>query len=102
MEHGGPSDKNRHAGDLGNVIPDGDGVVTIDLVDLQIPLDGPNSIIGRSVVVSVMHDSRDGTPKLFVVVIEDITCPHPAILECCIHQKNVHLAHERPNATVEL
>lgn len=95
MEHGGPSDKNRHAGDLGNVIPDGDGVVTIDLVDLQIPLDGPNSIIGRSVVVSVMHDSRDGTPKLFVVVIEDI-------LECCIHQKNVHLAHERPNATVEL
>lgn len=58
-EHGGPSDENRHAGDLGNVIADESGKVTIDMVDNQIPLSGENSIIGRSVVVSTsMQTSR--------------------------------------------
>ncbi len=51
-EHGGPKDDNRHAGDLGNVVADSNGTVTLDIVDSQIPLTGPNSIVGRSVVVS--------------------------------------------------
>lgn len=51
-QHGGPKDDNRHAGDLGNVMANADGVVTVDIVDAQIPLEGPNSIVGRSVVVS--------------------------------------------------
>lgn len=52
-EHGGPEDENRHAGDLGNVVAGDDGVAKIDITDSQIPLEGPNSILGRSVVVSV-------------------------------------------------
>lgn len=55
-EHGGPTDANRHAGDLGNVVANGKGVAIVDITDSQIPLEGPNSIIGRSVVVSVMFE----------------------------------------------
>ena len=51
-DHGGPDDENRHAGDLGNVVAGDDGKVVVDIVDAQIPLEGPNSILGRSVVVS--------------------------------------------------
>ena len=50
-EHGGPADSERHAGDLGNIVADAAGKAVIDISDAQIPLTGPNSIIGRSVVV---------------------------------------------------
>jgi len=50
-EHGAPEDEIRHAGDLGNVIAGGDGVAKVSLKDIQIPLAGANSIIGRAVVV---------------------------------------------------
>ena len=50
-KHGGPGDDERHAGDLGNVEADASGVANINITDKQIPLTGPNSIIGRSVVV---------------------------------------------------
>ena len=49
--HGGPTDQDRHAGDLGNIVADDKGVAKVDITDDQIPLGGPNSIIGRSVVV---------------------------------------------------
>lgn len=55
-QHGGPADEDRHAGDLGNVVADEAGKVTVDIVDAQIPLTGPNSIIGRSVVVHADED----------------------------------------------
>lgn len=51
--HGGPEDEERHAGDLGNITANSSGEATVDITDKQIPLCGPNSIIGRSVVVSV-------------------------------------------------
>jgi len=51
LTHGAPGDKERHAGDLGNVEADADGVAKINISDEQIPLSGPNSIIGRTVVV---------------------------------------------------
>lgn len=53
-EHGGPADSERHAGDLGNIVADESGTANIDMTDAQIPLDGPNSIIGRSVVVKLI------------------------------------------------
>ncbi|KAH9688509.1 Superoxide dismutase (Cu-Zn) 4A [Citrus sinensis] len=51
-EHGAPEDDNRHAGDLGNV---------------NIPLSGPNSIIGRAVVVHADPDDlgKDAKRGLF-------------------------------------
>ncbi|KAF5192669.1 Superoxide dismutase [Cu-Zn] [Thalictrum thalictroides] len=55
-EHGAPQDENRHAGDLGNVTVGNDGTVNLNIVDCQIPLTGPNSIIGRAVVVHADPD----------------------------------------------
>ncbi len=49
-KHGAPTDEERHAGDLGNIEAGADGVAKIDITDAQIPLEGPNSIIGRAVV----------------------------------------------------
>ncbi|XP_074339637.1 superoxide dismutase [Cu-Zn]-like isoform X1 [Apium graveolens] len=55
-EHGAPEDENRHAGDLGNVTVGEDGTASFTIVDKQIPLTGPGSIIGRAVVVHADPD----------------------------------------------
>ncbi|KAB1995909.1 hypothetical protein E1A91_D13G197400v1 [Gossypium mustelinum] len=55
-EHGAPEDENRHAGDLGNVTVGDDGCASFSIADKQIPLTGPNSIIGRAVVVHADPD----------------------------------------------
>lgn len=55
-QHGGPADENRHAGDLGNVVAGDDKIAKVDIKDKQIPLTGPNSIIGRTVVVHAGED----------------------------------------------
>jgi Cu-Zn family superoxide dismutase len=55
-EHGAPEDTIRHAGDLGNITAGEDGVAEVSLKDLQIPLTGVNSIIGRAVVVHADPD----------------------------------------------
>ena len=54
--HGGPKDKERHVGDLGNIEPDSNGEVNKTIYDKLIKLSGKNSIIGRSVVI---HEDRD-------------------------------------------
>ncbi|CAK7340851.1 unnamed protein product [Dovyalis caffra] len=59
-EHGAPADENRHAGDLGNITAGDDGTATFTIIDGQIPLTGPNSIVGRAVVV---HSDPDDLGK---------------------------------------
>uniref|UniRef100_D0V5H6 Superoxide dismutase [Cu-Zn] n=1 Tax=Musa formosana TaxID=399792 RepID=D0V5H6_9LILI len=54
--HGAPRDEERHAGDLGNIVANQDGVAEVYLKDLQDPLCGPNSILGRAVVVHADPD----------------------------------------------
>jgi len=51
--HGGPLDAERHAGDLGNVAADGNGIIDETLSDSVITLDGASdfSVVGRSVVL---------------------------------------------------
>eukprot|EP00252_Welwitschia_mirabilis_P017166 TRINITY_DN38088_c0_g1_i1.p1 TRINITY_DN38088_c0_g1~~TRINITY_DN38088_c0_g1_i1.p1 ORF type:complete len:160 (+),score=34.60 TRINITY_DN38088_c0_g1_i1:72-551(+) len=56
MEHGAPEDDIRHAGDLGNVSAEDNGIAEILIQDYQIPLKGPHSIIGRAVVVHADPD----------------------------------------------
>ncbi|KAL3694264.1 hypothetical protein R1sor_007915 [Riccia sorocarpa] len=58
--HGAPEDEVRHAGDLGNVIAGDDGKVEVTITDKQIPLSGPQSIIGRAFVV---HEGVDDLGK---------------------------------------
>uniref|UniRef100_UPI001CB90E16 superoxide dismutase [Cu-Zn], chloroplastic n=1 Tax=Erigeron canadensis TaxID=72917 RepID=UPI001CB90E16 len=54
--HGAPEDENRHAGDLGNIIANADGVAEATIVDNQIPLTGPNAVVGRAFVVHELAD----------------------------------------------
>jgi len=55
-KHGGPTDSERHVGDLGNVKSDSNGVITLDISDNLISLIGPQSIIGRTVVIHAGTD----------------------------------------------
>ncbi|KAG8190853.1 hypothetical protein JTE90_028347 [Oedothorax gibbosus] len=55
-QHGAPMDENRHVGDLGNIEALSDGVARIDIVDPQLRLCGPLSIMGRAIVVHALQD----------------------------------------------
>ncbi|CAG8581237.1 3024_t:CDS:2 [Dentiscutata erythropus] len=55
--HGAPTDENRHLGDLGNLTASKDGIAKTQIKDNHITLTGPNSVIGRTIVVH--YDSDD-------------------------------------------
>ncbi len=63
MPHGGPMDAKRHVGDLGNIIADTNGTAVINMVDTVIALQGPHSIIGRSVIVHAGEDDLTSQPS---------------------------------------
>jgi len=59
--HGGPKSKNRHVGDLGNIITDKNGKCKMKLIDRMIKLDNSkSSIVGRAVVI---HNNEDDLGK---------------------------------------
>ena len=60
--HGGPMDMSRHMGDMGNLVADESGKAHLEYVDAIIKLNGPNSIIGRSVVVHKGEDDLKSQP----------------------------------------
>ena len=61
--HGGPESEHRHAGDLGNLSADAQGVAIVDRVAPLIQIDGPDSIIGRSVIVHADPDDLTSQPS---------------------------------------
>ncbi|VDK48206.1 unnamed protein product [Anisakis simplex] len=58
--HGGPNDLRRHVGDLGNIIANENGEVTLDETYDDLTLSGPHSIIGRAIVI---HEGADDLGK---------------------------------------
>lgn len=54
--HGGPDSFIRHAGDLGNVVADSKGNAHYERVDAVIQLNGPQTVVGRSIIV---HEKED-------------------------------------------
>ncbi|KAF9816342.1 hypothetical protein IEO21_04095 [Rhodonia placenta] len=56
LTHGAPSDVTRHAGDLGNILSDGEGVALFSIEDSVISLNGPTSVVGRAIV---LHTGTD-------------------------------------------
>lgn len=54
--HGKPADENRHVGDLGNIEANDQGVAEVDIEDTVISLDGPQTIVGRAIVVHAGED----------------------------------------------
>lgn len=61
-KHGGPDSEERHAGDLGNLDADKSGFAHYDRVDTVISLQGPNSIIGKSIVIHADEDDLKTDP----------------------------------------
>lgn len=57
VAHGARSDTVRHVGDLGNIETDGDGVADFEFEDAVIGLNGPFSIIGRTLMVHAVRIS---------------------------------------------
>ncbi|KAI6789586.1 Superoxide dismutase [Hortaea werneckii] len=54
--HGAPSDSERHVGDLGNFKTDGQGNAQGSVTDKLVKLIGPESVLGRTVVVHAGTD----------------------------------------------
>ncbi len=60
--HAGPHDAQRHTGDLGNLTAGADGVATVEYVDPRASFDGPNSVLGRGVIVHANADDFKTQP----------------------------------------
>lgn len=60
--HGAPADSASHKGDMGNLAADAKGVAHLEWTDTHISLSGPNSIIGRAVVVHEKEDDLKSQP----------------------------------------
>ena len=63
MPHGGPDSPKRHVGDLGNIKADSTGKAMYKRLDTMIALSGPNSIIGRSVILHAKADDLKTQPS---------------------------------------
>jgi Cu-Zn family superoxide dismutase len=62
MPHGGPTDAKRHVGDLGNIEADKNGKAVVKMTDKVIQLQGPSSIVGRSVIIHAGVDDLKTQP----------------------------------------
>jgi Cu-Zn family superoxide dismutase len=56
MPHGAPEASMRHVGDFGNLVADASGKARLERIDQHLTFQGPNSIIGRAMIV---HEKRD-------------------------------------------
>ena len=72
-KHGGPNDKERHVGDLGNITANKDGICKKTFTDKIIKLKGKNNIIGRCVVIHAGEDDlgKGGLDKNGNIIDED-------------------------------
>jgi Cu-Zn family superoxide dismutase len=61
--HGGPDSAERHVGDLGNLEANASGFAHYDRVDKVISLNGPDSIIGKSVLLHEDPDDLTSDPS---------------------------------------
>ena len=59
--HGGPMAEERHVGDMGNITADKNGVASNERIDKKMTLMGPESVIGRAIIV---HAGKDDLPGL--------------------------------------
>ena len=62
--HGAPENPpaQRHAGDLGNLDANAEGKAHYEMVDQVLSLGGPNSIVGKSVIVHAQPDDLSTQP----------------------------------------
>lgn len=62
MPHASPIADKHHVGDMGNIEADGTGLARLDQLDPHMTFQGPNSIIGRAVIVHASQDDLTTQP----------------------------------------
>jgi superoxide dismutase, Cu-Zn family len=62
MPHSGPTDTQRHVGDLGNLASDENGVATLEFTDEVLEMNGMFTILGRGVVIHAGEDDLESQP----------------------------------------
>ncbi len=62
MDHAGPMAEKRHIGDLGNVTANAEGKAQLDYVDQHLAFAGPNSILGRGLILHAQPDDLKTQP----------------------------------------
>ncbi|MFH4980215.1 hypothetical protein AB6A40_006924 [Gnathostoma spinigerum] len=64
VNHGAPTANPHHVGDMGNIRAGNNNVAAVMISNLEIPLSGPNSVLGRAIVVHANPDDLGlgGTP----------------------------------------
>jgi len=60
--HAGPKDAKRHAGDMGNIEADKDGVASLEYLDAKVTFLGPEGILGRGIIVHAAADDLKTQP----------------------------------------
>ena len=60
--HGGPDSPQHHLGDLGNVTADQSGKAHLDRIFTFLSMEGPNSIVGKGVIVHAGKDDLTSQP----------------------------------------
>jgi Cu-Zn family superoxide dismutase len=63
QSHGARDAEVRHIGDLGNLVADANGQALLNYIDPKLTLTGPNSIIGRAVIVHAGRDDLKSQPS---------------------------------------
>lgn len=61
--HAGMDDAHRHVGDLGNIIADAQGNALYSIIDTHVSLNGPHSVIGRTVIIHADADDLVSQPS---------------------------------------
>lgn len=61
--HGARDAEARHIGDLGNLTADSNGRAQLNYLDTKLSLSGPNSIVGRAVIVHAGRDDLKTQPS---------------------------------------
>merc|ERR1712098_475676 len=86
--HGAPTDETRHVGDLGNFKTDGQGNGKGSTTDKLIKLIGPESVIGRTVVVHsepmISARAKTRSPRRLATPVLALLAVSLALLHRCI------------------
>lgn len=61
-DHSSPHSSRRHAGDLGNLVADANGIAEYSRFDQELELEGAHSIVGRAIIVHAGEDDLKSQP----------------------------------------